>query len=606
MQSRMIGNGADGHFPDSSWRALLPVQALLAAVIWAAHFLHSAQFGVYEDDWARVPKTDGLDWHGLWELIRTATVTPELSQGRPLHPSFVYFFSFLGFKCGGLHDAYVIAFVILVVNALLFYSFLRKAFHDEIFALLGALAFCVFPADTTQAFLTHGLGVQPAITMLLIAFHCYLADWRKTSYFFIALVLFNYETPYLVFAAAPLLHTRARWKLRKHCLILAAILAFAVVFRTLTGENRVTHIGAMDMLLGSMNIVVGPLTCMAMYLYRPMEAIYKMTWQNVTIVAVCGLVFLWMIIERILPIRRSQRSPQISESASVPTPQSDARKQLFIGIVMLVLAYPLTMTTIGISIAGRGTRVHTAAILGGSILCAWFCSFLLAKVKNRSGMYITAACIACFFALLVGFGLTVQHDYVLGWNEQREFWTDMVALCPRLGDGDVILVDSSGLRDTRQLLFLRKSFNGIPETRQIKSLDSLYDVLPALYRFPPQWKEPPRAFRLPLDWRDTIFTNNDRLRLLTIEAGYSYDPKSRGPVAASHVIFIDTQNGHLTRWNSLTNPRDRKTLPLQDESGRQESLPRTAFYADVIYSNPTDETINYLADGYPNATNAPK
>lgn len=132
---------------------------------------------------------------------------------------------------------------------------------------------------------------------------------------------------------------------------------------------------------------------------------------------------------------------------------TNSRKQLLIGVVMLVLAYPLTMTTTGISVAGRGTRVHTAANLGASILCAWACSLLLSRPISRIGKWGTASCVACFFGLLITFGLIVQHDYVLGWKEQREFWTELVALCPSLEDGDVIFVDPSDLPDTRQLLF---------------------------------------------------------------------------------------------------------------------------------------------------------
>lgn len=36
-------------------------------------------------------------------------------------------------------------------------------------ALLGTVANVLYPADTTHPFLTHALGSQPALTMLLLA-----------------------------------------------------------------------------------------------------------------------------------------------------------------------------------------------------------------------------------------------------------------------------------------------------------------------------------------------------------------------------------------------------------------------------------------------------
>jgi hypothetical protein len=182
----------------------------------------------------------------------------------------------------------------------------------------------------------------------------------------------------------------------------------------------------------------------------------------------------------------------------------------------------------------------------------------------------------------------------LGWQEQRGFWTDLVALCPSLEDGDVILVEPTGLRDTRLLLFLRSDRTGIPETRQIKSLDLLYGVLPDLYDFPPEWKEPPRVYRLPLNWEEKIFAGGDEFRPLSIEAGYSYVPDSNGTVRASHVIFLDTRNGRLTRRNSILNRLDGELIPLKSDLGVPSNLTKTDIYTHLI-SLENHNAISYLA-----------
>jgi len=562
-----------------AWAVVTPSRILLAFIIWVAHFLYSSQFGLYEDDWYRVPKTMGISWDALWDLIRTSSM-PGPSQGRPLHPAFIYFFSFIGFRWGGLHYVYVIAFFLLFLNALLFYSFLVRVFHQEQIALLGALAFCVFPADTTQPLLTHGLGVQPAISLLLIAFLLYIAGWQWISYLAMILLIFNYETPFLVFGIAPLLRPRAKYELRRHCITMSFILLVAVSFRAITADNRVSHIGIREMGLGIMNIMVGPLICIAMYVYRPIEAIFKMTRVDAPIVILCILVIACALVLQMVLRKQARQALESTDDTSDHFWSTANGKGIVIGIVMLLLAYPLTMTTTGLAVAGRGTRVHTSAILGASIVCAWLCSFLLSKPKTRIGKYTATTGVACFYALLVGFGLTVQHDYVKAWQQQRTFLTELVRLCPSLEDGDVILVDAAGLQDTRQLLFLRKELTGIPETRQIKSLEALNYVLPELFAFPKEWKEPPLIDRLPLDWRSKIFLSSNRLRVLPMESGYD---DLRKPVLASHVIFIDTGNVHLVRRYSILDAQSGELLPLKRDLALSTKLTRTAFFKYVVY-----------------------
>jgi hypothetical protein len=157
--------------------------------------------------------------------------------------------------------------------------------------------------------------------------------------------------------------------------------------------------------------------------------------------------------------------------------------------------------------------------------------------------------------------MNVQSDYVVGWKEEQGFWSTVEQLCPDIDDGTVIFVEPTGLRDTRQLLFLRSDLTGVPNTRQIKSLDSLYDVLPEIFKFPPSWT-PPRVYRLPLNWRDNIFAGQGKLRVLSIEEGFSYVPTG-AEVSSSRVIFLETKNGTLTRLGTL---RDQAGTELELKS----------------------------------------
>ena len=156
-------------------RWLGPV-ALLLATVWATDFWQFRDFGLYEDDFTFIPQAITMEFPELVQFIGTYIVRL-YGHGRPLSDSFISLFSFLGWRVAGLRAVYGIGYLLVALNAILFYALLRQL-GDELLALTGGLAFAVFPADTTQPFLTHSLGLQPSLTFLLLATHVYLSRRR--------------------------------------------------------------------------------------------------------------------------------------------------------------------------------------------------------------------------------------------------------------------------------------------------------------------------------------------------------------------------------------------------------------------------------------------
>jgi len=152
---------------------------LLAALIWVAHFWHSASFGLYEDDYNMVSRGMAMSGQELWKTIRAVFLRFE--GGKPFHASLVYILSFLGSKLGGLTVLYWIGYLLVTLNAFMFYMLLKRITTDSV-SFLGAIAYALFSADTNQAFLTHALGFQPSLAFLLLAIHCYLSERRFLSY----------------------------------------------------------------------------------------------------------------------------------------------------------------------------------------------------------------------------------------------------------------------------------------------------------------------------------------------------------------------------------------------------------------------------------------
>ena len=70
-------------------------------------------------------------WRGfLWEWP---------GHGRPFHPYFIYVFSFVGGKLGGMQGLYWMGYLIFAANALLLHRLLLKVSGLQAFAATAAL-----------------------------------------------------------------------------------------------------------------------------------------------------------------------------------------------------------------------------------------------------------------------------------------------------------------------------------------------------------------------------------------------------------------------------------------------------------------------------------
>ncbi len=526
---------------------------LLAVLIWVTHFWHSAKFGLYEDDYNMVSRGMVMSAQELWEAIRTAFLRFE--GGKPFHASIVYFLSFLGGKLGGLTVLYWISYLFVTLNAFLFYLLLKRIVVDS-FAFLGAVAYALFSADTTQTFLTLALGAQPSMTFLLLAMHCYLSGRQLISYILVSGVLLTYEVPYPVFLAAPLLNKN--WdeklirKMIRHALILGGILGLAIVVRYLAGEPRISGLGFPEVITTPVKqMVLGPYMSLRSYIHRPYQVLRSLDGE-LAIVLTLSFLYLtvalsWLRFDARLDIShfitslRSLNYTTVKDriiSKVSPIVLSDEQRSFIkfglTGFLMLILAYPFTFTVSALTVSGRNTRVHFAAILGASILCAC-ASWLIMTITATAGRkWIGVFILAGFFSFFVGFGFEVQNEYVLAWQYQQEFWSDLLPLIPDVEEGTVILVDPSGLKDT---IHIGANFWNLPR------------MLDQIYQFPDDWDEPPRVYRLVPNWREYIVRREGIFQLKDFT---THAPASNYKnIESSICILIEKING---RWMRRTEP----------------------------------------------------
>ena len=436
------------------------VCAALVALIWITRFWHAAQFGFYEDDYFLVAWGFGMDSRGVWETVKDSFTRSV--HARPVGWSMQMVVSLLAYNAGGVVAIYGAAAAMVAANAIAFYLLMKRISNDAQFAVAASVAFCLFPADTTQAFLTH-IFLQFSLLLVLLSLHAYLAGHAWVARGLAGLTLVCYESVYLLSLAAPVLDpgwNRGQWRRAlKHAAWLLAILFVYAGVRMQTGESRVAGINAAAAAwLSLRNVVTGSANAVAMYIVRPVDVLAAMDGE---LWLWCGVAaaLIWWVLSR-------------GGASGAPLFPLAWR-----GLLMLPLAYPFTVILNGADTAGRGSRVHMAAAPGAAMLVGGACVLLLRRQQGRWA----AVAVAVALSLLTGFGHTVQHGYASAWEEQKELWSSVDRLCRDVGDGTVIIVDPG------------------PEPeppRAIKAVGwSVGLALLKIFQFPADWKEAPLAER---------------------------------------------------------------------------------------------------------------
>lgn len=570
---------AHSFLPPSGLKAIhfyeIGVFLLLAFVTWGARFSSSKQFGLYYEDWGRIPLAMAWRWSDWLEyLVHIPGWMIKFNyEGRPLHPASIHTFAFLGQQLGGLPATYWLGYGIAALNTYLYYLLLKRISGIRSFALFGALTFALFPAHTSQALLTITLGILPALTLLLVAFHLYL-DGRKgsvlASYGVILLSVFCYEKFLLPFCVAPLLKkqwSQGSWReWGRHSGLVVAILGLVAIGRKIAGEGRVSRLEVSSFFKPLLSLGVGPVVAMNTFLERPVQVLtsIRIEWW-----IPLGLFFLAMAyaIYRSLSFNCKTEFDQVlpewsdntfakPETAAITTGRFSLKpphwsRLAIAGLLMLILAYPLNFLDSPHITEGRTSFVHVAAVVGASLLWACGCSFIFSlSVFADRKVWITGLASA-YFTLLMAFGFIVQQDYVIAAQYQRAFWTQVVKLCPDMTAGTVILVEPD-------------VFKAADQIRPIQPLSGGHfpRILGYLYQFPAAWTQgvgwefergkfkrslQPKIYELRQDWRKSILSKDNTMSFDLSRKVINQKQFAGLKVRSSDVILIGSKQGKLFR-----------------------------------------------------------
>ena len=497
---------------------------IIALITWIAHFWYFNNLGLYEDDYFFIGQPLTMNPEGFLGFVRNMNLA--FFQGRVVGFNILFFSAYFAGKLAGLPLIYISAYLLALTNNILFYLFLQRLWNQPIFVLMGTLAFTLFPADNTRAFLTH-IHILPALTFLLLAFLSYLNDKKIWSYLLITGSFLSYETCFLLFITAPFLTKKPKSdifkELIKHLFILGTIFLVVLILRKLTGDSRVGDLDIATAIFTPIRqIITGPFVCLGTFVYRPWQTLHNLGGELLIFVPLSLLMLLWLFLQ-------NSRFSELDSGENWPI----IKKLSLLGISLLFLAYPLTFTVPATLISGRSSRVHTAAVVGASILGGILGYLIVYLANSYRQKNLAALLLATYFSLLVGFGITVQQQNQLSWKYQQAFWADVIQLAPDMSDGQVILVDAPSLPWGSQLYPFAWS---------------MPSVVGQLYQFPWQWKNVPKLYKLNPDWQQKIPANGEMA--LNNENGllffyYPWEPARQ--VKTSEIILLQEKDGKLVR-----------------------------------------------------------
>ncbi len=487
-----------------TWQHVLAV-ILLAALAWFAHFAGWREVGFFSDDHSFAVIAMGWSPGDARHMADVLAFSYPEPQGRPLGFLLGLELPYFGYRIAGVFGMFAIGWLILSLNAALLYALLVRRLPRPL-PWLGAIAFLLFPADTTRPFLCHAHILQPSITFSLLAAHLMLdRRWwvRAIGYPVAGLCLITYETALLPLFALPLLNAEWMVKPRQratgvdvpdaahsasklpgllpwlrrfvvHGVLLATLIGVVAVTRAHGGEYRA--VGATgskadlvtEVVLGSIR---GPLAAGQACLRRPWQQLVAVVHRpgHAAIIALAAIGFgLTIGVGQSRLDRSAVRRAAVFALAAVG-----------VSYLFCFTHYPPTCEE------GQSTSVHTAAAIGGAVLIA---AVITAGLLWRPRLARFAA--AIYFALLFGHAMDEQSAFADLWHERQSFWRQVLDLCPDLSDRTVILCDGTMPQPTWYMPVNLWSDAMVPaQVYQFPADDRLPPLLAAYPRTPGQeWR----------------------------------------------------------------------------------------------------------------------
>lgn len=563
---------------------------VLAMLLFFGNFLFAQLFGIYDDDF--IFTLPAFSW--TWPEARThiENAFRYWPQGRPVGFGLTHLISYVSAQASSLSLGYLIGFAIILLNAVLLHRLARR-FLSTPAALLVAVVFILYPADTSKAILMHRVNLHLNLTFLLVALLCYASGRRWQAYLIAPLSFLIYEPVYLVFLLAPLLvpsFKEVSWKrCLTHGLLCIASVAALLVLRNHIGDPRVGEtfgdpVEVVERIARS--LFIGPKVVITAMVARPFEALYRTDALLWIVVLLCACAFFTVA-------RREDQPNYESRSATRTT----ALWLAGVGAIGLLLGYlvcfrsdywPPVMTI------GRLSGYHAAGSVGASLMIGALFGIAL-EFATRLRLWLIAAA-ALYCGLLVSFGIEVQRiDYVKHAEQQSRFWRNIIDTSGEWKPDTIILVDIGGNDSSRPFT------PGMPLWWTVNFAPMM---LERLVEWPAEWAAQPSprsisGLKYPrvygyMDNFETALDGN----IVTVKTpawmGSDYWPRVRD----KGFIFFRFEGGRMSRVTGPVTIGGRELFPMDYPTTPAPQLPTSGFYS-LLFIRETEWHTILHARNYP-------
>jgi len=331
----------------------------------------------------------------------------------------------------------------------------------------------------------------------------------------------------------------------RHAAIWLTLMGLAVLVRVVVAEARMMTLGSspgsVALALRHIGVALwmGPATSLASFWAGPEWTLTHWRWELSVVFSACFVLCLLSFRHRCSGVGaarpESHALPHIElfhlgHNLALSDGQRQAIRLALVSLPMISIAYGLSFTHFPPTVTyGRLTSVHLAATFGAGLLFASVWAFLLDIDRPRWVRPTVIGLLSVYLSVLVAYRFAIQLDFRQAWGNQRQFWTQVVALCPDLNERTVIFVPNHDLASTRFIL-----------------THSWADpiVLRQIYDYGPDSRQAPRLFVVPMDWTQSVVREGQQL-LWQVPAA-TWEPHWEA-LPEGNIIVLEMEHGRLIR-----------------------------------------------------------
>lgn len=548
--------------------------SFILLVLFVAYFFSFTKFGLYEDDYYFITNPANASFGEIIEHIKWVFIyNPE---GRILGFALPYILVYLFYNIGGMSSVYLFGLIIVATNGYLLFTLMKKVF-SFLPALFITLFFILSPADTTKALLIHIYQLQISVLFLLVGLHLYLNKRYIISYIIASFTLLTYETAFLPFFFAPALENlnwrdkKYLWKQVKHAVIFGLIVLLIVLSRKLYNEARLEEVVVADAFVKTiLALFIGPVIAVYSYFNAIIKALKGFNDTFVFILPSFVLLFFllyhyikkWELIG--ISTLISFKSRVLSIKFFIEEDFKTGLKLSILGGIMLIFSYLFSAIHFPpIALLGRATSVHLPASISSAIFLgglAYLLFFILGQYRLK---LLFTIFISLVFSFFVGYGRLIQKDFIKSWDIQKDFWSQVLELCPDMEEGTMILVERKDLPDT-DFIYSHSWADPV--------------VLEYLFKFPETWKYKPKLIIIEKTLENEIYIEDGKYLFEPVYS-FLYEDRKVVELIPGNTIYLQGENAKYSRLSDSLVINNSVLRLKADTIGKTLDYPKQNMYS---------------------------